>query len=106
MAYPLSRHRAHRAILKEWKNARFRLRIAILRNSYGGEARRFPSILRKVSVASCSMRREPVFSCAVLDENRDAMGEWESSLHDVEDFRNELCLFLGSEVEDELVMDL
>ena len=52
------------------------------------------------------MRRQPVFSGAVLDKDGDAVGEGQGGFHDVEDFGDKLGLLVGVEVEDEFVVNL
>ena len=58
------------------------------------------------NAAPASMRRQPVFPGAVLDEDGDAVGQWQGGFHDVEDFGDKLGLLVGVEVEDEFVVNL
>ena len=47
------------------------------------------------NAAPGSMRCQPVLAGAFLDEDGDAVGQWQGGFHDVEDFGDELGLLVG-----------
>lgn len=78
----------------------------------GGEAKKrnvskeFDDFFHGFGNVAWSVGGEPVGAGAVFDFDGDVVRQREGGAHGVEDFRDELFLFVGGEVEDEFVVDL